>query len=537
MMNMRDLKTIELAEPKIVDAVIAPSGERFIAFGQSNEVCWISTLDLQQNQSAVFQRLERHGISLLRGPSREKFKGLIEARKEYRAGFVAPTPGWTDGVYARPDGSVWQRRTERRHIMTAFNADHRFSSTGTLADWQLRNGPLVAGQPLVLFLYTYALVGYLIGLAPARIQNAIIELVGAAHVGKTTLAVGAASVCGGDPSSDIGFGLSWDKTVGSYDRLKREHRDSLLFLDEANLISGKPNERAEKISAFLFKLAQTGERETIQLPGTRAHTRLAVLSTSNTPLDELISGDGHAKNAALSRVLTVRADRPYGIFDHVPVGFQDAEEAVHAMLEAALSNYGVAGAAFVEGLCRYTEAGVRNAIERSLSSDKTKRLLAHIANPRARNILAMTICAGRFATQLGVYPESWGSIEEAVSCLFPSGAPPAEVEAAPQNAAERYVRQNAASFIDVSTLQGPLPGIDFDRTAGFWIEDGKRCVVPTAALKAIPAASHALKDLRLKGVLDGEAKKLAKRPPTSICASTEYKLGYFLSIARDDVLR
>lgn len=303
------------SSPGIVDAVMDQHGGRWIRYGSGDHSVWFNAADLISAGTEVFKRLSRVGVLCITRPSQDGIKREVEAHATYRAALVASRPGWLDGHYVFGDGSVIAPHGDEREVIIAFEGDPKFRPQGSLSDWQASIGPLVTDQPLALFSLAFAFVGPLLRFAPAGYTNPLVELVGPRECGKSTLGVLAASVWAGNPDSGTGGGESWDLTLNALDDQKRRHRDNFLLQDEGNLAGASARERKEFFPQAVFKLAGTGEKRRFGDEGVLDQTRLAMLSTTNTPIRDLVEGSEDVRGALHSRIVTlqIRKDRPYGV--------------------------------------------------------------------------------------------------------------------------------------------------------------------------------------------------------------------------------
>jgi hypothetical protein len=356
-----------------MDAVLDQHGGRWIRYGSRDRSVWFNAADLISAGNTVFERLSTVGVLCLTRPSQDRIKREVEAHTTYRAALVASRPGWLDGHYVFGDGTVAVPPGDEREVIIAFEGDQKFTPQGSLADWQVSIGPLVTDQPLTLFALAFAFVGPLLRFAPAGYTNPLVELVGPPECGKSTLGVLAASVWAGNPDSDSGGGESWDLTENALDDQKRRHRDNFLLQDEGNLAGASARERKEFFQKAVFKLAATGEKRRFGDEGALDQTRLAVLSTANTPIRDLVEGSEDVRGALQSRIVTlqIRDDRPYGVLASIPAGCATSRRAIEWLRAATDENYGVAGRAFMERLVEAAatdEEQLRRIIARGLDS-------------------------------------------------------------------------------------------------------------------------------------------------------------------------
>ena len=515
-------------EPAIVEAVIDSSDRRWIRYGGYDRSVWLALDDLSNNPQKVFCSVASVGKLLLSSRSKELFRQEIERHDTFRPALLAPRPGWTDGAYIFGDGTVQMRTRDNRPMIVGFEGDDKFGVVGNLENWKTAILPLIVKQPLPIFAMCYAFAGLILALAPPDYQNPIVEIVGAPQSGKTVLCIAAGSVHGGDPNSSLGFGLSWDRTLNSLDEKQHLHRDGLLFLDEAN------HQEASDLRKAIFKLTQTSSRERLGEVSSE-HSKVAVLSSSNSALMELVGGRTHADAAVRSRVLTLRADRAYGIFDTVPEGFVSAREAVEALHAAATGTYGSAARTFIRYLSGFREEKVRAAIRRGLTSTSTQALVEGIEDARISKIVALTYVAGWLAQNAGVFPFDLRMMQQGMAALFHENRtpPPASFGCSALNQVLAYIERHEGSFLEIGDPSLPLDGRSFDSRPGFWLERGTRCLIPTKRFEAaISNSRQVLKTLYNDQRLDFESgtKVTFSKKASSRLTSDRGRRGYVIRV-------
>lgn len=522
---------------RILDAVISQDGEKFVRYGNDDQNAWLSVDAVNQSPADVFKTLSRSGIHILASRSREHFKSSIESRDEYTSALVGSCSGWlAKGVHLKGDGAlIVSDRIKPPEVIVALTPDSRFGTLGTLEAWKAANAPFIQGQPLVQIVYAYALVGYLMSFAPPDFQNPVLEIVGETEMGKTSLAIGAGSVCGGNPSSGTGYGLSWDRTNGTLDKLGRQFRENLLVLNENNLTGADAAAQAETMRTAVMKFTEPGERETMLSAGSPVYPRLALLSTSNMSIGELISGSGKTDAAIRTRVLTLLANRPFGIFDAVPDGYVDASDAVRAIVGTAAQIYGICGKEFLVFLGDYRRSAITRVIERSFKWVKNSDF-AESFHERQLKTLALIRAAAILARKADVMPAEIGSIGHAMRSVLNAGSRPAapRVRTA-RDAVINYLRRHKDDLLDSALLKQPLPKDEFERSPGCWIENGECVLIPTVRFKTIAGSGHVLKSLNRDGILEAEDHRHTKKVPSVVCDPCENCRGHFIRICRREI--
>jgi uncharacterized protein (DUF927 family) len=223
-----DGSQIAYAVAGVLDAVADQVAGHWIRYGTTSQSYWFSLHELQVSERDVFGRLSGPGMTFLTSASKNAFKKEIESHSNYRPALVASRPGWLGTHYVFGDGTVMSPLGDPREVIIAFETSSKFRPQGTLHQWQKAVGPIVANQPLPLFVLAFAFIGPLLRFAPSHILNPQIELVGRRECGKSTLVALAASIWAGDPDCDVGGGETWDLTVNALDPQKVVHADNLL---------------------------------------------------------------------------------------------------------------------------------------------------------------------------------------------------------------------------------------------------------------------------------------------------------------------
>lgn len=517
-----------ISAPGILDAVEDQHGCRWIRYGTSMRSVWFAIPDLISDGPAVFRRLSATGASCLTSASQAKIKHEVEAHRAFRPALVATRPGWLQGYYFFGDGTCAAPRSDYHEVIVTFEPHPKFTPRGTLKEWKIGFAPFIVKQPLSHFVIGLALSGPLLRFVPRGYLNPQAELVGALETGKSSLAVLAASTWAGDPGSETGGGENWDMTLNSLDPLKLSRGDGFLFLDEANLAGESPKTRSEFARQATFKLAATGGKRRFGDPAQVEQVRLAMLSTTNTALADLVEGSPNERDAIRSRRITLRVarDESNGIFASVPDAYENALEASEAMVAVADECWGTAGRAFVEHLVREIErdeSRFRDVVARALARYR-RRDKAPTGSARMQKTFALVALAAELAGRWGILPTLPGSslryIQE-VACAS------AVVETAEQNdplaAIRAYVGQHRTEMIETDSLERPLALAEFEAAAGFLRRGhhGVEVMIPArrfqAAFQDHVAMMRALRASGQARTEGGQQSKLTIKTPRTIC--------------------
>ena len=492
--------------------------------------------------SEVFPRLTKLGAPCLTRTSKDTILKAVEACQPVRKEHVASRSGWAGSVYVLADGTTVPSEP-KPPLIIGLTPDRTQEPKGSLEGWQEGVGPIVQGQTIPLFLLGVAFCALLRRLTPPDYHNVLVELVGDGAAGKTILSSLASSVFRGNPEGDTGGGASWDRTQLSVDESKITGRDSLVVFDEAQLAGRTEQERNTNVQQTVFRMFGTGARSRVGDLGPPEHSRVAFLSTSNTPLSEMVSGNQLLKDAALSRIITVTIDpaRPYGALDALPKGFKDSAEAMEGLRSAVDLNYGWPARAFLERLIKEIaedEAAFKAKLKRDLASFRSDCRAKASSAVRAEKSFALIAVAGRLARKWGVIPKHWGSVSKA--CLRIQRTlvevPPPRGKSA-QSRIQEYVSHNKDRIKKISSSDNPdLAITEYENAAGFLIGSGQdmEFIMSTKMYRTIfdgdEMLLRLLRELGLMKTEIGKDAKLSTKTPRKICASGRsyrFRIGRF----------
>jgi hypothetical protein len=499
-------KPTRTSSPGILDAVCDQHGDRWVQYGTRERAIWFAVADLISVAPHVFRRLSSVGGTHLTASSQSAFKREVEARSNFRPALVATQPGWLESSYIFGDGKLAAPRSDDREVIVAFEPNSKFTRTGSLLEWQAAVAPFASGQPLPFFALALAFTGPLLRFAPPGYTNPQVEIVGKGETGKTSVGVLAGSIWAGNPDSDCGGGELWDMTLNALDPVKLAHRDSLLFLDEGNLAGASAKDRREFVQKAVFKLATTGGKRRMGDVGQSEHAHLALLSTTNTALADLLDGSAEVRDAAQSRMITIRiaSGDSHGVFARVPANYTTAREACEAMRAAADHLFGTAGHGFIERLVRQIEvdeALLRRVIARSLATYMLKDR-APKGSARVQKTFALVAVAAALAQRWGIMPKPWGSPMAMVQEVAQIASSESFVASDPLEVIRAYVKQHRKLFVEVAGMAGPMQRDEFEAANGFLRRSGgyEEALIPARRFQAIfPDYEKMMRALRDRG--------------------------------------
>ena len=518
----------------ILDAVADQLGGHWIRYGTTSQLLWFSLRDLQVSEKDVFSRLSGPSMTFLTSARKNAFKKEVEGHSNYRPALVAAHPGWLGSHYIFGDGTSIAPLGDTREVIIAFERSSKFRPQGTLRQWQKAVGPIVANQPLPLFVLAFAFIGPLLRFAPSHIVNPQVELVGRRECGKSTLVALAASIWAGDPDCDVGGGETWDMTINAPDPQKPVHADNLLVLDEGNLAGTTGTNQKETIRREVFKIAATGGGRRYTDAADVPNVRLAMLSTSNVALGELVQAGNAVSGALQSRMITLQISdtRAHGVLAALPEGYSDSREAIEHLRCEIDKFYGTAGRTFMKRLIAEValdEGALRRKLERRINRflSEAKNEGVPWGSARALKAFAITFAAGSLARNWGILPKNWGHLRKAILqvCSNPNRRQEARSPGLAFDQVLTYYREHRKRIVRAADLKTPCDTKTFKSTAGFLrLANGrKELLIPSTPFqRSFPDHARlmkALKEMGLTRTEGGERPKLTIETPKSICAT------------------
>lgn len=406
--------------PRIIDAVSDDHGNKHYRFGTNTRSVWFSLADFIRDERATFVQLQSVQ-PLVTSNARRKFKELVQAHNEFRTGRVANEPGWWGNSFVLGNGKVVSPPGSTDEIVVTFAPQAKFAERGTLKEWKKALGPTVKNEPIVLAVLSHAFSGALLPHLPPDFISPMIELVGERERGKTTLALLAASVWAGRPGESIGGAESWKSTLAGFEATRARHRHSLLVLDEANLAGTDGKKAGALIGDAIMSLVAPQQKTRHGDPGNVLPIQLAILSTSNRRLRDLIAVDPAVLDALESRLLAIKLPN-WGILTRLN-GPRKRGAAVERLHQLTALQYGTAGCRFVQYLVEQlakNEGEMRHSLDADLKEIRAK--LAKVGTARSSRhikIFCLMMLSARIAAISGAMSASWRA-ESAILRLYRS---------------------------------------------------------------------------------------------------------------------
>lgn len=289
-----------------------------------------------------------------------------------------------------------------------------YQVAGTLDSWKGGLEPIFAGNPLVIF-------GPLVALA--AVLPAFFELpapsvlyTGPSSIGKSSVAQLVQSA-NRSPSRL----QRWSGTENGVEALAALHCDTALVLDELGTApTGSLSSSIYRLSAGEGKARATGSGEL----RTQAVMRCSVFATGEVTKAELARKGGQVlRDGHEARMPTIRVRERYGVFSTLPPGCDGGAELSRRLHEVVVSNYGLAGPAFVRALIenqdRIKARLPKKAVEyrKLIVAAANSGELTAVEGRVLEGFLTLAI-AGRIAVHFGVLPMTGEEVIQAVSYVF-----------------------------------------------------------------------------------------------------------------------
>jgi len=404
--------------------------------------------------------------------------------------------------------------------------------------WVPYGAKLMVGQSRLIFFACFQFVPPLLQIMPGS-PNIGFELVGPPGLGKSTAARWAVSGWGGDPTRLAGFLETWATTLAALERTMRWHSNSLLGLDELNLLGSLDDREVRRLlETAVFRLCYGAEKAIYGAPKPPTFDRLCWLSTSNIGVSAALVGFApDVAAAAAQRLLSIPAEASeFGIFDRLAPGFSTS----NAMIQFAGSTsdrfFGTAIPVFLMHLVparRQNEPNLRTAIEQWIKSFLDHADINRNDGPSVRiaTPFGLTFAAGKLAQHWGALPQELRIGEAIMKCyrahlsqapaLLGHGARVIS-GAAPEarSALDRiigYIRQHRGQLIDLRAGKLDMDDTTFAETPGFLkpVSGGRlELLISPTRMHRIPGYLRLMQELRDQGharVERGDQSKLTTK--------------------------
>ena len=318
--------------------------------------------------------------------------------------------GWQGEAFVLPDESFGEAQAKER-VYLALDLEHAFRVRGTLAEWQEEVGRHAVGNSRLTFAMACAYAAPLLG--RLGMESGGFHLYGQSSKGKTTCVEAAGSVWGGPVYRE-----TWRATSNGLEAVALSHCDCLLILDEQG--QALPKEAGEVAYLLANGMDKARARKTLEARARRRWQTL-FLSTGEITLADRMQAEGKAPKAGQDvrmvdiPVLPVGLDQTFERWQ----GFESSKALADHLRLATRRSYGTAARAFLQNLCKATDAEL-------LALEARKAEWARRHNPRGADSqvgrvidrFALVALAGELAAEWGIAPWPTGNASWAVStCL------------------------------------------------------------------------------------------------------------------------
>jgi hypothetical protein len=282
-------------------AVEDQSGEIYCLVTNGKKEHYISLTAMVKSPSGVLEELALAGIPVIEHSLLTDLKKQLQNHPLPSPAIVASQPGWVSyNLFVHPDGEV-----KKGEIIVAFIPDPAYGKSGTLEEWRRECEPIIKGQTLLEFGLCYSFSALLLEKTKPTPQNPIVEIYGEREAGKSLFGLFIGSVHGGDLTTGVGIGRTVDGTSLGFKQVQRATSDSLLFLDETNII----DKNVESNLRLFFDHTSRDERLRFGSVQRRKSIRNTLLITGNQRLVDRVKASSVILAAAQSRCLSVNVGK------------------------------------------------------------------------------------------------------------------------------------------------------------------------------------------------------------------------------------
>lgn len=308
---------------------------------QKNGKKAFSRLDtFMTNQAQFYVDLKNGGVLITDPKVKSQMGRLIDNKSDSeRKVHVARHAGWHDDCFIKPDHSIIGK-PPKRFVPDQANRPVHLARKGTFEGWSSAVKTFAEGQSTLTVVLCLSYLGPLLQFMESG--NFGLDLTGTSSIGKSKALDLAASVWGAPLGMPGSIAASLRTTDNAAEQLMMSRANALLALDEVNLLGIDTRKQAEGVSNLAFLLGEgTEKNRRDNLASSPAD--LVFMVTSNKPVVDLMRMYERSNaEAATVRLITVTADAGagYGVFDHLPPGYDSSGKAVLALRAALADNHG-----------------------------------------------------------------------------------------------------------------------------------------------------------------------------------------------------
>ena len=497
-------------------------GDRYFLIGTEDHAVWVSANELIHTETAAMAKIAKTGVPAMTAKAKNAIKLAVESHTGFEPALVVERPGWVrHDIYVHANGEVQSGNGAEVEVIVAFQTDQDWSQKGDLAAWQEGWNDLVPDDYVATTLLSFGFAPLLLDVASPHVINPWLQLVGPAESGKSTCALIAMSIYGGDPKSEIGVGRTWDMSDKALEEVRRSSNDALLFLDEESVQDSKVRTEFTAI----FSNASSSSRARFGAADRQKPIRNALLSTANIAA---VGGTRRSKaqeeirQAAATRIISLKFDGP--LLKNVPAGFISTQEVAHGIARHAATFYGAGSRAFVERMIAERvadEEGFRQRVAKLIERFEQNAPPHPHGSKRLRTSFGLIYAAGKLAEQWGILPSKSANVQKSVVAMYDLAEPmpgPSKSEQAVMTI-KKIINSHADELTDL-TADDWVDGHDVSGALGSIVRRKEKitCYFRSKRFKALcgPEATTLLKLLKDGGRLNHEDGKLTIKAPTAM---------------------
>jgi putative DNA primase/helicase len=363
---------------------------------------------------AVIQGLRSNGLTIWPGQEKEVMEYMQDVRPAGKKLICVSQTGWHGENYVLPDEILQPGKNQDVVFQSKHPLDHRYSISGTEADWREHVASKCVGNSRLLLSMSCAFAGSVLHMLGE--ESGGFHLFGETSGGKSTSVITAVSALGG--GGPLGFAESWLTTANALEGSAALHNDSCLALDEITLAP------ASQIANIVYTLTGGQAKNRMTADTTireRRIWRLTILSSGELTIEQHANSEGQVVRGGIGiRVLNIPADAGAGIgaFETIH-GAATPKEFADSLKRAALAYYGAPLRTWLRMLVDNREAWVeilretvKDFEQANTPADSSREV------QRAIRRFAVWAAAGELATVMGItgWPEGQ-AIWAAARCL------------------------------------------------------------------------------------------------------------------------
>jgi putative DNA primase/helicase len=430
-----------------------------------------------------------------------------------KRGILVPNTGWhyvdDQWVFALPHGTIGN---VSQPVIVHGAKKSPYSSRGTLQGWQHGVGRLAHGHRLAMFAIATALSGSILRLK-STIGSGGFNTYDKSSTGKTSLLNAAASVWGKGVEGVDGFVEPWHGTATSFESLAALRSGALIPLDELK------RARSEDVASATYMFASgTGKRRGDRDAALKEYaTWLASLwSTGEMTIVQKIMESGKSYPGQEVRIIDIAADQGdgLGVFNKLSDDF-DPGSLADQLKEEAVTNYGVAGPAFVKSLIEYGDdkavAFIDDMMKRFIEDADLGKMTPQVG--RVANRFALTAAAGELAIEFEIVVWERNDVLNAAVHLFKDWVKnrggsqyPAEIRDAIKRIRQMIASHGDSRFdpVEGKTERPAINRLGWSQGAGAdrqwfilpetWVREFCQSANPTEVAKALEAQKMLARD-------------------------------------------